>query len=116
MPTNPAQYVLSGQVAAFWPMFAKQCTYPALAIIALPQLTFGSFSIQLSSSQQLVNPFKSSDGGQVLTPIKAEARVVTLDYLCMTNDKQPPTAEAFTRNWLQPSDIDSECGVSAINQ
>lgn len=117
MAAGPAQRVLSGQAATFWPMFAKQCTYPALAIVVQLQTPDTSpASLQVSSFQRVVNPFKSSNGGEVLTPSKEEAGVATLDYLCMTNGTQPPTAEAFTWNWVQPSDIDSESGTIAINR
>ncbi|RBR13209.1 hypothetical protein FVER53590_09895 [Fusarium verticillioides] len=116
MAAGPAQQVLSGQATNFWPMFAKQCTYPAVAIIAQSPVTPDVPSIQVSSFQQVVNPFKSSNGGQILSPTKEESGVATLDYLCMANWEQPPVAEAFTWNWVQPSDIDSESGLLAINR
>ncbi|RGP71218.1 hypothetical protein FLONG3_7168 [Fusarium longipes] len=116
MTAGPAQRVLSGETQSFWPLFSKQCTYPALAIIAQPQTTTDPSQLHLSSYQQVANPFKGSNGGQILSPTKEQAGVATLDYLCMTNGKQAPVAEAFTWNWVQPSDTASESGVMAINQ
>ncbi|KAF5687862.1 hypothetical protein FDENT_5152 [Fusarium denticulatum] len=110
-----AQCVLSGQSAGFWSLFSKQCTYPPLAVFARQTVTDTAL-MQLTSISQQVNPYKDSNGALIVNPTKEQTAASTLDYLCMTNNKQITRQNAFTWSWVQPSDLKSQSGVLAIRR
>ncbi|KAF5547691.1 hypothetical protein FMEXI_5017 [Fusarium mexicanum] len=114
-PGSRAQCVLSGQLAGFWSLFSKQCTYPPLAVFAKQTVTDTAL-MQLTSISQQVNPCKDSNGALIVSPTKEQTAASTLDYLCMTNNKQIPREDAFTWSWVQPSDVQSQSGVLAIRR
>ncbi|MCJ1288432.1 hypothetical protein MMC26_007789 [Xylographa opegraphella] len=52
----------------------------------------------------------------VANPTPAQQDATTLNYLCAVNGHQLAAPAAFDWNWVEPSDVDTESGIIAINR
>ncbi|CVL11696.1 hypothetical protein FPRO06_13005 [Fusarium proliferatum] len=91
----------------------KAAGEPLLALSARVTSTPDPSQLCMTAFERQVSPYYP---GPNASPTAEQLSATTLDFLCMTQGTQPPTAAKFDWNWVQPQDIASESGVVAINR
>ncbi|KAF5571848.1 hypothetical protein FPANT_13478 [Fusarium pseudoanthophilum] len=115
-PGSRAHLVVSGQLGNIWAAFTKNCHCPPISVVAVPQTSSDASKLRLKSFDLQINRVKDRNGDAVKNPTKEQLAATTLDYRCMASGIKLPQAKPFSWNWVEPTSINSESGVVAIQR
>jgi hypothetical protein len=94
---------------------AKEHGLSLVAVTAVAQPEDKS-SLHMTDFERIVHRLKDSTGRPIPNPTLEQAKVTTLDYLCVVNNHPRPQIDDLVWNWMQPGDVGDSSGVIAINR
>ncbi|QEC77564.1 hypothetical protein [Mucilaginibacter ginsenosidivorax] len=88
---------------------------PILSVRAISNTPDGS-TLRLTAMERVVDQFVDGNGIVISSPTPEQKNVAALCYVCAADNKPLPALSSFTWNWVEPSEVDDESGIIAINR
>ncbi|KAK8219147.1 hypothetical protein M8818_000878 [Zalaria obscura] len=112
-----AEAILQKSFVSIYSTNAKQYGQPLLSVNAVAQQTPDPSQLHLTGIERQVSTLvDESSGVPIQNPTPVQQSATTLNYLCAVNHNPLPGAASFSWNWVEPTNIESESGVIAINR